>query len=233
VINENDDREGSAPVAVISFRTWQQKFGGDPSLVGSTLLINAKPFTVIGIAPPGFFGGALKSRGMPEYWIPLAEEPVLAESTSALKRPNSNWLDVIGRVRPGTDPKALEAQLRLELRQWQMSHLPDMGPQDKERMAKQALHLTPGGGGVTQMREQYRDGLRLLLIAAGCVLLIACSNLANLLLARGLAHNSRLRSGWRSAPRECGWCARRWSRACCSGSSAGLPVWSLPMQAPA
>ncbi len=188
VISENDDREGAAPVAVISYRAWQQKFGSDPSVVDSTLLINAKPFTVIGIAPPGFFGGALKSWGMPEYWIPLADEPLLAESTSALKRPNTNWLDVIGRVRPGTDPKALEAQLRLELRQWQMSHLADMGPQDKERMAKQALHLTPGGGGVTQMREQYHDGLRLLLIAAGCVLLIACSNLANLLLARGLAH---------------------------------------------
>ncbi len=191
VINENDDREGGAPVVVMSYRTWQQKFGGDPSLVGSTLLLNAKPFTVIGITPPGFFGGALKSWGMPEYWIPLADEPVLAESTSALNRPNTNWLDVIGRVRPGTDPKALEAQLRLELRQWQISHLADMGPQDKERLDKQALHLTPGGGGVTQMREQYRDGLRLLLIAAGCVLLIACSNLANLLLARGLAHKQQ------------------------------------------
>jgi predicted permease len=187
VINDNDDRDGAPPVAVISYRTWQQKFGSDPSVVGSTFLINAKPFTVIGIAPPGFFGGALKSWGMPEYWIPLADEPALAGSNSFLKQPIANWLDVIGRVRPGTDPKALEAQLRLELRQWQMSHLPDMSPQDKERMAKQPLHLTPGGGGVTQMREQYRDGLRLLLIAAGCVLLIACSNLANLLLARGLA----------------------------------------------
>ncbi len=191
VLNESDDREGSAPVVVISYRTWQQKFGGDPSVVGSTFLINAKPFTVIGIAPPGFFGGALKSWGMPEYWIPLADEPALAESNSMLKQADANWLDVIGRVRPGTDPKALEAQLRLELRQWQMSHLSEMGPQDKEAMAKQALHLTPGGGGVTQMREQYRDGLRLLLIAAGCVLLIACSNLANLLLARGLAHKQQ------------------------------------------
>jgi predicted permease len=191
VINENDDREGSAPVAVMSYRAWQQKFGGDPSVVGATFLINAKPFTVIGIAPPGFFGGALKSWGMPEYWIPLAEEPVLAGTNSFLKQSNANWLDVIGRVRPGTDPKALEAQLRIELRQWQLSHLADMGPQDKERMAKQALNVTPGGGGVTQMREQYHDGLRLLLIAAGCVLLIACSNLANLLLARGLAHKQQ------------------------------------------
>src|SRR5271170_3638613 len=191
VVAENDDREGAPLVAVISYRVWQQKFGGNPSVVGSSFLINSKPFTVIGIAPPGFFGGALKSWGIPDFWIPLADEPVLLESVSLLKQPTANWLDVIGRVRPGTDPKALEAQLRLELRQWQMGHLPDMGPQEKEFIPKQQLHLTPGGAGVTQMREQYRDGLRLLLIVAGCVLLIACANLANLLLARGLANKQQ------------------------------------------
>src|SRR5271168_2017501 len=191
VVAENDDREGAPLVAVISYRVWQQKFGGDPAVVGSTFLINSKPFTVIGIAPPGFFGGTLRSWGIPDYWIPLADEPVLLGPNSFLKQPNANWLNVIGRVRPGTDPKALEAQLRLELRQWQMSHLSDMSPQQKEFLPKQELHLTPGGGGVTQMREQYRDGLRLLLIAAGCVLLIACANLANLLLARGLANKQQ------------------------------------------
>jgi putative ABC transport system permease protein len=187
VITASDDRDGAPPVAVISYHAWQQKFGSDPSVVGASFSINAKPFTVIGIAPPGFFGGALKSGGMPEFWIPLADEPVIADSNSFLKQPTANWLNLIGRVQPGTDPIALESQLRLELRQWQVGHLPDMGQQEKEFLPKQALHLTPGGGGVTQMRQQYHDGLRLLLIAAGCVLLIACSNLANLLLARGLA----------------------------------------------
>jgi predicted permease len=192
VIDENDDHEGAAPVVVISYRAWQEKFGSDPSVVGSTFLINTRPFNVIGIAPPGFFGGALKSWGIPEFWIPLADEPVLAASNSFLKQPASNWLYVIGRVRPGTDPRALEAQLRLELRQWQLGHWADMGPQQKEALPKQALYLTPGGAGVTQMRQQYQDGLRLLLIAAGCVLLIACSNLANLLLVRGLAHKQQI-----------------------------------------
>jgi predicted permease len=103
-----------------------------------------------------------------------------------LNLPTSNWLDIIGRVKPGTDPKALEAQLRLELRQWQMSHFSDLSMQDKEYLPKQQLYLTPGGAGVTDLREQYEDDLHVLMVAAACVLLIACANLANLLLARGL-----------------------------------------------
>ncbi|MGA8528686.1 MAG: ABC transporter permease, partial [Acidobacteriaceae bacterium] len=192
VLNENDDRDGAAPVAVLSYHAWQQKFGSDPSVVGSSFLVNTRAFTIVGIAPPGFFGGALKSWGMPEFWVPLVEEPLLAGANAFRPQPDANWLDVIGRVAPGTDPTALQSQLRLELRQWQLGHWGDMGPQAREAFPKQALFLTPGGAGVTQMRQQYRDGLRLLLIAAGCVLLIACSNLANLLLVRGLAHKQQI-----------------------------------------
>ncbi len=186
VLTDNDDRDGATPVAVMSYHVWQEKYG-DPSVVGATFQINGKPFVVVGIAPPGFFGGELKSSGIPDFWIPLSSEPLLNGTSSLLKHVTSNWLDLIGRVRPGTDPKALETQLKLELRQWQISHLADMGTQEKEFLPKQVLHLTPGGSGVTQMRDEYHDGLRLLFIAAGCVLLIACANLANLLLARGLA----------------------------------------------
>ena len=187
VLAEADDREGAAPVAVMSYHVWQEKYGGDPSVVGAAFQFNGKQFTVVGIAPPGFYGSGLRSWGNPDFWIPLSTEPLLQGTSSLLKQANANWLYVIGRVRPGTDPKALEAQLRLELRQWQTSHLADMSSQEKEFLPKQEFHLTPGGAGVADMREQYHDGLRLLLIAASCVLLIACANLANLLLARGLA----------------------------------------------
>jgi len=186
VLSEADDREGAPPVAVMSYQVWQEKYGGDPSVVGAAFQFNGKPFTVVGIAPPGFYGSGLRSWGNPDFWIPLSNEPLLQGSSSLLKQVNANWLDVIGRVRPGTDPKALESQLRLELRQWQTSHLSDMSRQEKEFLPRQELHLTPGGAGMADMRQQYRDGLRLLLIAASCVLLIACANLANLLLARGL-----------------------------------------------
>ena len=113
--------------------------------------IDGKPVTVVGIAPPGFFGGELRSWG-PDFWIPLADEPYLRGSSSLLQQADANWLNVLGRLRPGTDPNALEAQLKLELREWQMSHLPDMSPQEKEFLPRQALHLTPGGAGVTEMR---------------------------------------------------------------------------------
>ena len=192
VINDSDDQDGAEPVAVMSYHTWQQKYGSDPSVVGAAFQVNGKAFTVVGIAAPGFFGADLRAWAMPDFWLPLCNEPMLDGATARLKQPNQNWLDVIGRVRPGTDPRGLESQLKLELRQWQMSHLSEMSPQDKEYLPKQALHLTPGGAGVTDMREQYEDALQLLLVAAGCVLLIACANLANLLLARGLRSRQQI-----------------------------------------
>ncbi len=191
VLNDADDREGAPPVAVMSYHAWETKYNSDPSVVGSSFQINGKPFTVVGIGAPGFFGADLRGWGMPDFWMPLSAEPMIREKTAWLHTPSSNWLDIIGRVKPGTDPKALEAQLRLELRQWQMSHESDLTMQDKEYLPKQNLFLSPGGAGVTDLREQYEDDLRVLMIAAGCVLLIACANLANLLLARGLRNRQQ------------------------------------------
>ena len=108
-----------------------------------------------------------------------------------LKRPRPNLLDIVGRVRPGVNPKSLEAKLRVEFHDWLASHVPDMEPSEKQIWRQQTLHLIPGGAGVAAMRDQYQDGLKLLLIAAGCVLLVACGNLANLMLARGLKDRSQ------------------------------------------
>ncbi len=185
VINPSDDREGAPPVAVLSYHAWKDKFNSDPSVVGSACLFNNNPFTIVGVAAPGFAGADLRGWGMPDLWMPLSQEPVIDGKAAWLPKPFANWLDIIGRVRPGTDPGALETQLRTELRQWQMSHFSDLSMQDKEVLPQQKLFLSPGGQGVTDMREQYEDALKLLLAAAGCVLLIACANLANLLLARG------------------------------------------------
>jgi putative ABC transport system permease protein len=183
---DTDDREGAPPVAVMSFHTWQGKYGSDPSVVGATYDLNGHPFTIIGIAPPNFFGAKIADSDMPDFWLPLTTEPLIAEATSRLRNPRLAWLDLIGRVRPGTNPKTLEAQLRVELHQWLTSHVPDMTPQEKALLEKQTLRLTPGGAGVSLMRENYKEALWLLLMAAACVLLVACANIANLLLARGL-----------------------------------------------
>src|SRR4051794_31131394 len=186
LMTDEDDQEGSPPVAVMSYRIWQDKYGSDRSVVGAGYQINGHAFTVIGVAPPGFFGAKLSGWGMPDFWLPLTTEPLIDGATARLKRPNTNFLDLIGRVRPGVDIKSLEAKLKVELQNWLASHVPDMEPVERQVWRQQTLHLAPGGAGVASMREDFEDGLKLLLIAAGCVLLVACANLANLMLACGL-----------------------------------------------
>jgi predicted permease len=186
LMTDADDLEGAPPVAVMSYRIWNEKYAADTSVVGATYQVNGHPFTVIGVAAPGFYGAKLAGWGMPDFWLPLTTEPLIDGETARLKRPSGNFLDLIGRVRPGVQPRTLEAKLKVEFHDWLASHVPDMGPGEKQLWTQQTFRLVPGGAGVEVMRDQYEDGLKLLLIAAGCVLLVACANLANLMLARGL-----------------------------------------------
>jgi putative ABC transport system permease protein len=192
MMTDGDDHIGAAPVAVMSYRTWEMKYGSDPSVVGAGFQINGHAFTLIGVTPPGFYGAKLSGSGMPDFWIPITSEEILAGPVARTKRANENYLDLLGRVRPGVSPLALEAKLKVELHDWLASHVPDMEPVEKQLWQQQTLHLTPGGAGVAAMRDQYEDGLKLLLIAAGCVLLVACGNLANLMLARGLRNRGQI-----------------------------------------
>jgi putative ABC transport system permease protein len=191
LMTDADDQEGVPPVAVMSYHIWREKYASDSSVVGATYQINGHPFTVIGVAAPGFYGAKLAGWGMPDFWLPLTTEPLIDGATSRLKRPNGNFLDLIGRARPGVNPKSLDAKLKVELHDWLASHVPDMEPSEKQLWRQQTLRLVPGGAGVAAMRDQYQAGLKLLLIAAGSVLLVACANLANLLLARGLKHRAQ------------------------------------------
>src|SRR6516164_11581514 len=179
LMTDEDDQESAPPVAVMSYRIWKDKYGSDPSVVGAGYQINGHSFTVIGVAAPGFFGAKLAGWGMPDFWLPLTSELLIDGATSRLKRPNSNFLDLIGRVRPGSNPKLLEAKVKVELHDWLASHVPDMEPGEKQLWQQQTLHIIPGGAGVASMRAQYQDGLKLLLVASACVLLVACANLAN------------------------------------------------------
>ena len=185
-----DDQSGAPPTAVMSYRAWEQNFASDPSAVGSSFMINGKPFTVIGIAPPGFFGDRLR-EDPPDFFIPLSFEPVINQASSLLKLDNQYWLYLIGRMKPGVQPGPVEAQLTTELRQWLTSNIDLIPPQQRDKIPTQQLKLGPGGSGIVSLQNRYRAGLYMLIAASALVLLIACANLANLLLVRGMARRQQ------------------------------------------
>jgi predicted permease len=180
----SDDQAGAAPVAVMSYRVWQQRYGSDPSVIGSVFNLNDKPFTVVGIAPPGFFGDTLRPAP-PDLFLPLTSEPFV-EVDSDLNKYDTHWLELIGRIRPGAAPASIEAEMRLELKQWLHSHWGEMSANDRANFPEQTLFLKPGGAGITSMREQYEHWLQILMMVTGFILLIVCANVANLMLVRGI-----------------------------------------------
>jgi macrolide transport system ATP-binding/permease protein len=178
-----DDVRGAQPVAVMSYRLWRQRYSGDLSVIGSSFIVEGAPFTIVGIAPPGFFGAMLRPDP-PDFWMPLGAEPGTHGKNALLELPTSHWLYVFGRVPRGVDRAPIEAKLNVELRQWLRAN----ETYDAKQFDQQSIALAPGGAGTTQLRRYYQNDLRLLLGITGLVLLIACANLANLQLARGAAN---------------------------------------------
>jgi predicted permease len=196
LLQPSDDQMGAAPVVVMSYRTWQQKFGQDPSVVGASFIINGRPYTVVGITPPGYYGERLTAEP-PSFWFPISCEPPIDGVMAVRDRPDLQWVNVIGRVKPGTNIKQMEARMQVQLRQWLMSPVSKVEERSKSLVPKQTLHLVPGGGGVQRLRDDYQDGLHLLMWISSFVLLIACANLANLMLVR--ATTRKLQTSVRSA----------------------------------
>jgi len=188
-----DDQSSSPPVAVLSYRVWQATYGSDPTAVGSTFVIQGHPFTIAGVAPPGFFGDTLRADP-PAIFIALHQEPLLDGSTSLLNRRGSAWLRIIGRLRPGKSIAGMEPRLTGVLRQWllQDSDYPAAWMEDIQRLLpKQTITVVPAGAGVAAMKEEYGRSLEILLAVCGMVLLIACANVANLMLVRAAARRSQ------------------------------------------
>ncbi|HTB11587.1 MAG TPA: ABC transporter permease [Bryobacteraceae bacterium] len=177
-----DDRPDAPPVVVMSYRLWQQKYALDASVIGSIVNLDDRPFTVVGITPPGFFGDSLRNSP-PDFFLPLQAEQSI---DGGLNDPSPAWLDLIGRVRPGARPSSIEAEMRVELKQWLRAHWGDMDANARATFADQTLYLAPGGAGITSMREQYEHWLQILMMVSGFVLLIVCANVANLMLVRGM-----------------------------------------------
>jgi predicted permease len=180
----SDDTPGAAPVAVLSYQAWQAAYGADPSVIGSTFYIQNQPITIVGISPPGFFGDRIGSAP-PTLWVPLNDEPHIERETSILKQPDTNWLYVLGRLKPGVNPGILQAKLSSSLRQWLATQTAYTINGGQTQIAKQHVVLTPGGAGIQNLQQEAGSGLRLLMAISGLVLLVACANIANLLLAKG------------------------------------------------
>ena len=184
-----DDRASALPVTVLSYRAWQAEWGANPSAIGSIVNIQSRPFTIIGIAPPGFFGDTLRSNP-PDFWLPLQQEPLVAGNESLLRQSVSAWLRSIGRLKPGATTEGMSARLTAVLRQWleHDSGYPAGWIGDLQRLLpREHIEVIPAGNGVEAMRDNYASSLRILLSLCGLVLLIACANVANLVIARGMA----------------------------------------------
>jgi predicted permease len=187
-----DDQPNSPPVAMLSYRTWQQQYASDPSVVGSTFIIGNHPVTIVGITPPGYFGDTLRADP-PDLWLPVNQEPVFAGSNSLLHHFQA-WLRVIGRLKPGASVATTGPRMTALLRQWIVndSAMPaDWMAGIKADLPKQNIRVIPAGVGVATMKANYADSLHILLTVCCLVLLIACANIANLLLARGASRRTQ------------------------------------------
>lgn len=183
---DSDDRPGAAAVLMLSYVAWETEFGRDPSIVGATVYVQRHPFTVTGVAPAGFFGDRIASIP-PDLWMPLSAEIDIEGANAAVTQPLTAWLYPLGRLRPGVQKPVLEAKLSSVLRQW-MREWPRFTEHGGAAIIpRQHVRLARAGGGIQKLQQQSGANLRLLMLLSCVVLLMACANIASLLLARSIA----------------------------------------------
>jgi predicted permease len=198
LINNDDDRTSANPVAVISFRYWRRRFGLDPAVMGKTININGASFTIVGVTPPQFYSG-MEVGDSPDLTLPLALAPRLnpnSQGQSETAQAWYWWLRMMGRMKPGVSLEQARGELEGIFQQsalagWEAAPAnrrpPDSGPRDLPR-----LRALPGGQGEIYLRQSYEQPLRVMLIVVGLTLLVACANIANLLLARAVKRRQEM-----------------------------------------
>ena len=187
---DSDDQKGAPITAVMSYDAWQQDYAGDPSVVGSAFYVNTKPATIIGIAPKGFYGDRIDTNP-PKYFLPMyAMDEVIG--APYFNDPDTQWAYVIGRVKPGTSLTVLQAKASTLLKQQFAPLKTFTDERAKKVLPRTHVVITPGGGGIQNMQDDYKDHLKLLQWIAAMVLLVACANIANLLLVRGMSRRAEL-----------------------------------------
>ena len=188
----SDDMLGAPPVVVLSYEFWDRRFGRNPNAVGLTLPIEGKEVTIVGVSPPGFAGANVGNGA--DLTLALGVLPQLyPERRTQQLESGSQWLRVLGRLEPGMSMEQGKARLAVIWPQLApIATTPRMNPERRRVILASTLDLIPGGTGFSYIREQFRKPLRILMAISGLVLLIACANFANLLLARGMARSKEI-----------------------------------------
>ena len=188
LITDSDDRRGCPAVAVLSYGFWQDQQGGAKAALGTTLFLDSQPFEVIGVAPPGFFGMGV--GGKFDVAAPICATAIFDGKHPRLTRTDFFWLNVAGRINPKMSREQRTA--RLGILATRLFVPPNASPEERDALMKITLQIAPAGTGSSDLRGQFSHALQVLMAVAGIVLLIACSNLASLTLARGAARHKEI-----------------------------------------